>query len=850
MSSENDERHQQSAAGTNNSTQWKLLETMILTAAVACAYQQRQQQQLQGTEVTLTTSLEGECNNKKPKSESRLIIYEGTNARKSWYRSKPFLEADQFQPKDDIDDNEKKRPSLQERETDFVPIASERLKDQNGHFENKSIAVLENDLDRSEKKRSRSLSRDEDFSAQSPSKKPKEEKRWDDKIFEVADDATNGIDMLDKIHSKENILSKPNTTNLKQPPNQEQTENRLEKVKKKELFLLQRFGLISKRESSNDCESLKIASQVGNQSTLNNAADEGLEDLDRGRDDNGNTSGKEHIPENENFEDSMLVNKVDKMDYLSPVEFPTCNNYDDDDDDEEEDEESELGDYFDNATNSLKSDTSCTSTDSSHLKICTPKAMNKKRKQIRGAAPEEKTKKIKMSFQTKLDHDDDHSNCFEGNDDGIEDEEDRLETPRKLVMREFSPAKKSTNCDSEEEYQLEIPHKFEIKDLSPNKTSEKYGDNAEEQKKPKTPKTPKKIEKATLKQAENGSNNSYSPRKITITNRDKNDDVSSSPFVHPRGSNACAEDNIGREDPFWISPEEYLQTIPCQDAKLPKEQQNVSQIHLLCSDSFVENFGDVITEIIRNNSNGGQIQFTDTDLVNICHVDIELPSREAMVVMTLSQIQEFGGVMGTFLPRIVEIAAMNRYAHLEVFVCVDIPLDSGTSRDLIRLQTAFMTCDRGLPRTETSIQLCSRKTLGACIARSLVLSTKIDGGLSLSALSNMDQWLSDPRTCQRLKFLLSIIPTLSVIGALYWLDLSSKRLVSSECPGREYMQHSLEGQEDKSAKWFQQCFAHVEQESNRLQSYLDNTKLEIRNFMNPSVPEQLTMVACAHLKYI
>jgi len=64
------------------------------------------------------------------------------------------------------------------------------------------------------------------------------------------------------------------------------------------------------------------------------------------------------------------------------------------------------------------------------------------------------------------------------------------------------------------------------------------------------------------------------------------------------------------------------------------------------------------------------------------------------------------------------------------------------------------------------------------------------------------------------------------------------------------MQHSLEGQEDKSAKWFQQCFAHVEQESNQLQSHLDNTKLEIRNFMNPSVPKQLTMVVCAHLKQI
>ena len=96
-----------------------------------------------------------------------------------------------------------------------VKFASERLKEQNGHFENKPIAVLENELDRSGKKRSRSPSRDEDFSAQSPSKKPKEEKRWDDKIFEVADDATNGIDMLDKIHSEEN-MSKPNTTNLKQ----------------------------------------------------------------------------------------------------------------------------------------------------------------------------------------------------------------------------------------------------------------------------------------------------------------------------------------------------------------------------------------------------------------------------------------------------------------------------------------------------------------------------------------------------------------------------------------------------------------------------------------------------------
>ena len=205
--------------------------------------------------------------------------------------------------------------------------------------------------------------------------------------------------------------------------------------------------------------------------------------------------------------------------------------------------------------------------------------------------------------------------------------------------------------------------------------------------------------------------------------------------------------------------------------------------------------------------------------------------------------------MAFFLPRIVNLAAQNRYNYLIVFLCVDVILDSTTARDLVRLQSAFLSCDRGLPRTQTKIQVCSKRSLASFISSNIFHLIESGNCPSPNVISKVDQWLSDERTCQRLKFLLSIIPTLSVMGALYWLELCVDRATCS--PLRHQTKQSSEG--DKTSKWFQQVFQNTEMEKRCLESHLlssntNRSKSKLKDFLNPIVPNQLAYAVHTRLK--
>jgi len=341
---------------------------------------------------------------------------------------------------------------------------------------------------------------------------------------------------------------------------------------------------------------------------------------------------------------------------------------------------------------------------------------------------------------------------------------------------------------------------------------------------------------------------------------EQNDDVSKAPPLEPTGS-------VASDDPFSITPEEIQEVTTFSNEAAQKQQEGEQKgpIRLLCSEAFVDSFGEVIAEIVRgeggsNNCDSSDtchrpIRFTDTDLVDACAVDIELPSRSAMVVSILSQIRnDSGGILGAFLPRIVDLAATHRYNHLFIVVCVDVEVDSVISRDLVRLQTAFLPC--GISQPQISVQWSSRRSLGACIGRTIGhFSTGRASGFPPSfSLSNVNlEWLSDPRTCQRLKFFLSIIPTLSVTGALHWLDLSIAKSKNQrkKLTNQRPTQHLTEEDEvDESMEWFQRCFRNVDDESSMLEFHLLRSKTHNANLwesMNPSVPKQLVQVVGARL---
>ena len=249
------------------------------------------------------------------------------------------------------------------------------------------------------------------------------------------------------------------------------------------------------------------------------------------------------------------------------------------------------------------------------------------------------------------------------------------------------------------------------------------------------------------------------------------------------------------------------------------------------------------------------IRFIDTDIVDACAVDIEVPSRGAMVVSTLSHIQTFGGLLEFFLPRIVELAASNRYDRLVAFVCVDVELDSTAARDIVRLQTAFLSCETGMPKTHTSIQLSSKPSLAASIVQTVSLLTKSLGDIPSFDPSNTGHWLSDPKTCQRLKFLISIIPTLSAIGALHLMNICIGSLESNRISSHSSVQDpATEEWNDKLSGWFQQCFSNVDEVSNLLESYLlwpnsdvSSSNREDYSSISQSVPKQLVTVVRTRL---
>ncbi len=513
------------------------------------------------------------------------------------------------------------------------------------------------------------------------------------------------------------------------------------------------------------------------------------------------------------------------VDYSSPIEFPICND-DYSDDEEEEPFTDNINDFsaeFEasegptplpatndkpscpQSLNKMKSGTN-TGVDIQNIAQVKlekepgeydvkkkKKRMGKRRKRTTEDKPsrkrEKKRKRASKQMGNKDEAEKESLECTNENRNGNENDSDQLETPRKLEFRDFSPVK------------------IAIKDQS------------------------RKIQSARFIQSPN------SVPVIQNENYDSKDkDSESSPLKAKRIV------PIGK-DPFLISPDEIPETINTSYSSNQHHQKgnqhmndgekkatDNAPISVLCSEAFFENFEDLIAEIVQENpTNRKPIRFIDTSLVDLCSVDIETPSRGAILVSTLSQIQKSGGIMSHFLPKVIELVVTNRYDSLSVFVCVDLELDYASSREIVNLQTSFLSCERGMPRTKTSVQLCSKQSLPRSILIAISHSVELQHS---NSTGKVERWLSDARACHRLKFLISIIPTLSVTGALQWLELSTGiSQFSMSQPNRD---------EDRTAKWFQQCFCDVQRESSRLESHfrLSNSCIYM---MSTTVPRQLVL---------
>jgi hypothetical protein len=259
---------------------------------------------------------------------------------------------------------------------------------------------------------------------------------------------------------------------------------------------------------------------------------------------------------------------------------------------------------------------------------------------------------------------------------------------------------------------------------------------------------------------------------------------------------------LGKYETLNSGKDDFPQRITCTETHLGQDKPGVLEcrlphgvadtccpsspppMRLLCSESFIETWGEVVAKLATGewaSSRGDQVGvgnedpivrtvaarkicFLDTSLVDVCGVDIEIPNRGGIIVSSLSSWQRSG--VSILLKHIVELASTSRYRFLEVFLCADIDLNATITGDITKLQNAVLR-QRGNPPTVVYFRMVSPRSISACIAHSLSAREYSTD----NCFNEIEARISDDRVRERLLFLLSLIPTLTVGGALQCLAL-------------------------------------------------------------------------------
>lgn len=237
-----------------------------------------------------------------------------------------------------------------------------------------------------------------------------------------------------------------------------------------------------------------------------------------------------------------------------------------------------------------------------------------------------------------------------------------------------------------------------------------------------------------------------------------------------------------------------------------EEATNDSSLILLASETFLERFGEVIAEIasgrwlraltdeelkeVKNVAsdrvyevkhgrgldstvrNPKRITVCDCPLVDIAGADIELADSSAIVVQCLSSWTD-GSTSSdvaqkgarAFMRRLVMLAASGRYASIHVILCLDIEVSGVLSSEIFTLQNALIQ-QSGCFCEDVSFEYVAPRTLPSSIAFRA----------STTPSSHQSHWIStmlhDENVIERARFLLNIVPTMSVHMALSCLRCS------------------------------------------------------------------------------
>lgn len=286
-------------------------------------------------------------------------------------------------------------------------------------------------------------------------------------------------------------------------------------------------------------------------------------------------------------------------------------------------------------------------------------------------------------------------------------------------------------------------------------------------------------------------------------------------------------------------------------SQLPESNSSESvdpPIQLLCSETFLETWGLTIGELASGDwaeylvskpqikhgqapilpstepaTTGRKITFVDTSLVEICGIDIELPNRGAIIVSSLSSWR-VDGVTRSLLQRIIDLAGTSRYSDLQIIFCADVEVNGSIARKITKFHTVLMR-QNGKPSTVMHFSTVSPRSLSTCIAQT-VLASNIRPQQNME---DVEACLGDDRTRERIIFLLSLIPTITLNGALQCLRLGS--IVSG--------QHEIS--EESSKTWFQKLVGKSDHERKRIRAIVQSMAPEDQD-LHPDALIQLAYV--------
>ncbi|GKY91612.1 hypothetical protein MPSEU_000133000 [Mayamaea pseudoterrestris] len=223
------------------------------------------------------------------------------------------------------------------------------------------------------------------------------------------------------------------------------------------------------------------------------------------------------------------------------------------------------------------------------------------------------------------------------------------------------------------------------------------------------------------------------------------------------------------------------------------EQSDASTLpmRILCSESFLQTWSDLVAELgsgrwkalttdqdQENNTPlpglpvmGRPIELIDSPLVDKCGVDIELPNRQAIIVHSLSALDDETDAKQLVL-EFARLVLEERYTLFHIIVCCDTIMTAALSRRLANLVVAGegLNVEKISPFT-TRVVMASPESISATIAATVSAAASDSASQGMSPPASL---AGDAKIIAYAKMLLIAAPMFSASGAIQCVDLVNK----------------------------------------------------------------------------